>query len=49
MAINNEVTRQATVMAYYQDFRLMMFLCFILLPLVLLFSKPTKVGETILE
>jgi len=49
MAINNEVTRQATVMAYYQDFRLMMFLCFLLLPLVLLFSKPTKVGETILE
>lgn len=49
MEINGEVTRQATVLAYYQDFRLMMFLCFILLPLVLLFSKPTKVGETILE
>jgi DHA2 family multidrug resistance protein len=49
MAINGEVTRQATVLAYYQDFRLMMFLCFILLPLVLLFSKPEKVGETILE
>lgn len=49
MAINGEVTRQATVLAYYQDFRLMMFLCFLLLPLVLLFSKPDKVGETILE
>lgn len=30
------------VLAYYQDFRLMMFLCFILVPLVLLFSKPVK-------
>ena len=49
IAINNEVTRQATVMAYYQDFRLMMFLCFILLPLTLLFSKPDKVDDTILE
>lgn len=49
MAINGEVTRQATVLAYYQDFRLMMFLCFLLLPLVLLFSKPTRVEEPILE
>ncbi|MEX0526927.1 DHA2 family efflux MFS transporter permease subunit [Raoultella terrigena] len=42
VAINGEVTRQAMVLAYYQDFRLMMFLCFILVPLVLLFSKPVK-------
>lgn len=40
LEIDGEVTRQATTMAYYQDFRLMMFLCFILLPLILLFSKP---------
>ena len=49
MALNGEVTRQATVLAYYQDFRLMMFLCFALLPLVLLFSKPVRVEEPILE
>ncbi|EDU4385412.1 multidrug efflux MFS transporter [Salmonella enterica subsp. enterica serovar Norwich] len=47
MAINGEVTRQATVLAYYQDFRLMMFLCFVLLPLALLFTKPVRVETPI--
>lgn len=46
MAANGEITRQATILAYYQDFRLMMFLCFILLPLVFLFSRPeVKAGR----
>ncbi|BAN48372.1 DHA2 family efflux MFS transporter permease subunit [Metapseudomonas resinovorans] len=42
VALNAEVTRQATVLAYLQDFRLMMFVTLASLPLLLLLRKPPK-------
>ena len=39
-ALNNEVTRQAATIAYIDDFKLMMVLSLIALPLVLLLRKP---------
>jgi DHA2 family multidrug resistance protein len=45
--INAEITRQALFIAYLDDFKLMMILCFAALPLVLLMrkAKPPKPGE----
>ena len=43
-AINAEVTHQAAILAYLQDFRLMMFVTLSALPLVLLLEKPAKSG-----
>jgi DHA2 family multidrug resistance protein len=42
LALNVEVTRQAAVLAYLQDFRLMMFITLASLPLLLLLRKPPK-------
>lgn len=39
-SINSEVTRQAAIMAYLQDFRFMMFVCLVMFPLLLLLSRP---------
>ncbi|WP_375738669.1 DHA2 family efflux MFS transporter permease subunit [Pseudomonas boanensis] len=44
VAINAEVTRQASILAYLQDFRLMMFITLASLPLVLLL-KPIQKGN----
>jgi DHA2 family multidrug resistance protein len=41
-ALNAEVTRQASMIAYIDDFKLMMIMALILIPLVLLFSAPPK-------
>jgi DHA2 family multidrug resistance protein len=43
-AINAEVTRQAAMIAYIDDFKLMMLMALALIPLVLLFSAPSKVA-----
>lgn len=40
IAINGEVTRQAAILAYLQDFRLMMWITLFSLPLVLLLKSP---------
>ncbi|WP_044872424.1 DHA2 family efflux MFS transporter permease subunit [Pseudomonas sp. LFM046] len=42
VALNVEVTRQAAILAYLQDFRLMMFVTLASLPLLLLLRKPPK-------
>lgn len=42
MAINGEVTRQAVLLAYLQDFRLMAFICAASIPLVFFLSNPLK-------
>ena len=40
MALNAEVTRQSLMIAYLNDFRLMMFLTLIAVPLVMLLRTP---------
>lgn len=42
VALNLDVTRQASILAYLQDFRLMMFVTLASLPLLLLLRKPPK-------
>jgi DHA2 family multidrug resistance protein len=39
-ALNGEVTRQAMMIAYLNDFRLMMFLTVLAVPLLLLLRRP---------
>ncbi|MGE5538501.1 MAG: DHA2 family efflux MFS transporter permease subunit [Gemmatimonas sp.] len=41
-ALNAEVTRQASMIAYIDDFKLMMIMALALIPLVLLFSAPPR-------
>jgi DHA2 family multidrug resistance protein len=41
-AINGEVTRQAAMLAYLQDYRLMMWITLIAIPLVVLLRAPVK-------
>jgi len=45
IAINSEVTRQASILAYLQDFRLMMWVSVAAIPLVLLLRAPTKAAK----
>ncbi|MGL6517141.1 hypothetical protein ACSZNZ_10505 [Aeromonas caviae] len=51
--INGEVTRQASLLAYLQDFRLMMWVSLCAVPLVVLLRAPGRSGSredmTILE
>jgi len=42
ISLNNEVQRQATTLAYLQDFQLMMWVTLSVLPLLLLLRAPTK-------
>ncbi|MCY1544699.1 hypothetical protein D9M68_805990 [compost metagenome] len=42
VALNLEVTRQAAILAYLQDFRLMMFITLASLPLLLFLRKPAQ-------
>jgi DHA2 family multidrug resistance protein len=44
MALNEEITRQASMIAYINDFKLMMIVTLISLPFVLLLSSPKKLG-----
>ena len=46
MLLNQQVSEQAVLLAYLQDFRLLMWSCFIVLPLVFLFKKPTEIAST---
>ncbi|MBD1571690.1 DHA2 family efflux MFS transporter permease subunit [Vibrio sp. S17_S38] len=39
MSIDAEVNRQAAILGYLQDYRLMMFVCFIMLPLLFLLKR----------
>ncbi|MGK2913143.1 MAG: hypothetical protein ACSLE5_01590 [Porticoccaceae bacterium] len=41
-AINAEVTRQATMLAYLQDFRLMMWVSLVSMPLIFLLKAPPQ-------
>ena len=41
MMINGFVTRQAVLLAYLQDFRMMMWVCFAMIPIVFLIRAPT--------
>lgn len=45
LALNLEVTRQAAILAYLQDFRLMMFITLASLPLLLFLRKPPKTSD----
>lgn len=38
--LNGEVTRQAAMLAYLQDFRLMMFLTLAVIPMIVLLRAP---------
>lgn len=38
-AIDAEVNRQAAILGYLQDYRLMMFVCVIMLPMIFLFKR----------
>ncbi len=42
MALNGEITRQASMIAYIDDFWLMMILCFLAMPLLLLIKQPKR-------
>ena len=42
--LNGEVTRQASLLAYLQDFRLMMWVSLCAIPLVLLLKAPKRGG-----
>jgi DHA2 family multidrug resistance protein len=42
--LDNEITRQSSVIAYANDFRLMMYVALLALPLALLLSKPKRGG-----
>jgi MFS transporter, DHA2 family, multidrug resistance protein len=44
-AINGEITRQASMIGYIDDFKLMMILTVALIPLVLLFSRPRRAAQ----
>ncbi|MND25110.1 Multidrug export protein EmrB [compost metagenome] len=46
LALDAEVTRQAAILAYLQDFRLMMFVTLASLPLLLLLRRPPKASAT---
>ena len=43
--INGEVTRQASLLAYLQDFRLMMWVSLCAVPLVVLLRAPGRSGS----
>ncbi len=42
LSVNSEVTRQAAALGYLQDFRLMMFVCIVMLPMLLLLRRPAS-------
>ncbi|MFV0431213.1 MAG: DHA2 family efflux MFS transporter permease subunit [Alphaproteobacteria bacterium] len=42
VTVNNIVTQQAYIFAYLQDFRIMMFLCIAMLPMLFLLSSPAR-------
>jgi DHA2 family multidrug resistance protein len=44
IALNGEVTRQASMVAYVDDFRLMLFITIACMPMLLLMRKPRPVG-----
>ena len=44
MALNGEITRQATIVAYADDFKLMMMVTLAALPLVLLLRRGASAG-----
>jgi DHA2 family multidrug resistance protein len=46
LALNGEVTRQALTIAYLNDFRFMMYLCLLALPLLLLLRPPRRPATT---
>lgn len=45
LALDADVTRQAAILAYLQDFRLMMFVTLASLPLLLLLRRPPKAAD----
>jgi DHA2 family multidrug resistance protein len=48
VALNNEITLQAATIAYQNDFRLMMFVTLLMMPLLLLFKLNKAESEPIL-
>jgi DHA2 family multidrug resistance protein len=44
-ALNGEITRQATIVAYMDDFKLMLFTCLAAAPLVLLIRRPLQAAS----
>ncbi len=48
-ALNNEITRQASMIAYVDDFWLMLILTALVIPLLLLIKPPQKNGSVAVE
>jgi DHA2 family multidrug resistance protein len=46
MALNGEITRQASGIAYFNDFMIMQWLALVTIPLLLLFKKAPKLNES---
>jgi MFS transporter, DHA2 family, multidrug resistance protein len=46
MALNNEITRQAAMIGYINDFKLMMLLTLASLPLIFLLSSPRAAARS---
>ena len=46
MALNDEITRQASMIGYINDFKLMMLVTLISLPLVFLLSSPRRAAKS---
>jgi DHA2 family multidrug resistance protein len=44
-ALNNEITRQASMVAYVDDFRLMFFITIACIPMLLIMRKPRRAGR----
>jgi MFS transporter, DHA2 family, multidrug resistance protein len=42
MALNGEITRQAAAIAYVDDFRLMMYVMLLAIPMLLLLRSPRR-------
>jgi DHA2 family multidrug resistance protein len=47
--LNNDVTYQASLLGYLQDFRIMMFLCVLMLLMMVLLRKPQKRAPTVIK
>jgi len=45
LSLNGEITRQASMIAYIDDFWLMMIMCFLAMPLLLLIKQPRRAAR----
>jgi DHA2 family multidrug resistance protein len=48
-ALNGMITQQATMIAYIDDFRLMLYLTLLVIPLLLLIRPPPRIGASAVD